>query len=358
VCIYQNKSQKANRANTVSMKNKKLIFATLIVSFVNSYAVAKEAENVSLLELSATGVSSIDDSNKHVFLLEERGPKIQVVSKDKLNTAFSNKDKTLPLVSVQLRGFPQAKKDVSWEAITVNREGNQAYLISEDSDLGEYLLYSATITNTNSHVMLTLDSEPIWQGEGKVTEQGRTLRPLNNGGKRDSYNNWNHGFEAMNWFENTNELVVMHESSSIAPTVVQLPSQTALEASLTPHHFRISDLTQLNQNNTQCLLGVSFCWNGDSSEICQSSPNESELNVFAMTKVGSQIEINARSKNLLKALGTNKFNAEGIMFVGDYVYLVNDSSAPKGTKTYLARFNIDGFRKQKDFEHWLEQCSL
>ena len=313
--------------------------------------------NVHLIELPAVGVSSVDASHEYVFFLEERGPKIKAAFKESVVEAFEKQKINLPLQSVTLHGFPEAKKYVSWEAIAVSQDGKQAFLVSEDSEQGEYSLYQATIEYEKSVITLRLKDNPIWRGEGKITEEARTVRTLNKGGNHQRYDNWNHGFEALAFLEDKNELFIAHETNFIAPSFVDLNNNESKQGLLSQHQFRISDLTNFPQSGEQCMLGVSFCWNGDSSEICKSSANESALHVFGMSIKNNNINIEAQSDNLLDIIGTSKYNAEGIFLLGNYIYLVNDSSAPKGTISYLTRFHLDNFKKEQQFSNWMQRCS-
>jgi hypothetical protein len=339
------------------MRKLNLYSILLAVSVLSFSSLASQTNKPHLIEISALGVSSLDDSEQYVFFLEERGPFIKIANKQELKMVFTNNNDNLPLSNVKLEGFPKAKKGVSWEAIEVNDKGTQAFLLAEDSELGQYSLYEASVKYTTAEVVLTLKNRPIWLGEGRITNESRTVRAINRGGKKHNYDNWNHGFEAMAWFEAQNEIAIIHETSSIPPSIFDLNNNQAKNGELSNHHFRISDLTTLPKSEQQCLLGVSFCWNGDSSEICKSSPNESALYVFGMYFNSSEIDITAQSENMLNALGHLNYNAEGILYLDKYVYLINDSSAPKGTKTYLSRFSIDMFKRDPHFSQWLKRCS-
>lgn len=339
------------------MKKLTKILSAFALTTSCSTVQANPLVNVHLIELPAVGVSSVDASDEYVFFLEERGPKLKVATKVGVITAFEKQKAILPMQHVELLGFPEAKKYVSWEAIAISKDGKKAFLVSEDSEYGEYLLYQATIKYKSSGITLTLNDKPVWRGDGKITDKARTVRALNKGGNHQRYDNWNHGFEALAFLEDKNELFITHETNFIAPSFVDLNNNESKQGLLSNHQFRISDLTNFPQNGEQCMLGVSFCWNGDSSEICKSSANESALHVFGMSIKNNNINIEAQSDNLLDIIGTSKYNAEGIFLLGNYIYLVNDSSAPKGTISYLTRFHLDSFKKEQQFSNWMHRCS-
>lgn len=317
------------------------------------------------LKLVADGVSGLALADGNVFFLEEDGPKVLWSPLDKLEQAFGNAStEPYTLNEAKISGFPSTNGDDSWEALTFSSDGEHAYFAYENSRDGEYLIYRAKVTKEEEAYKFEVDSEPLWNDDSKLSVVRRQKRLKVNGEGPVAYDNWNHGFESLQWLPVRERLLTIHEISKIKPQLVSRDGN-AESLALSDHMYRLSDISGWPKAPESCFIATSFCWERDPSEFCSGDGGKSALHLVALTLTDSALHVESRTENLRSAWRIwhpkkNKnvdYNAEGILMTENYVLVVNDSSNPRDTPTILRRIPLENLRfgDQTGIE-WYNNC--
>jgi hypothetical protein len=321
--------------------------STLIESKLGKGKELGTADYLSAVDLEITGV--IDPHNAQfsglariqdiLILLPQEQERIYWIQIAEIDRALEERTRSIKVNNVSMDGsMPSFGSGSGWEAIAIGMDNNQATVfLAHEEACGNHSVFRAAFGIENNGLRIG-SVQKMWDLSKAST--------TNNGSECKS----NFAYESLVWLAGHGLLAITERyGQKEMPVMFRGKHRKPDFLSITPHLYRVSDVSEAHNNGTR-LLATSFChYPSDKDHCAWTPPNKSRSRLLCLYLDVTNLTVSIKEEiplPLSMTDGQNDFNVEGVVVYNSGILVVNDNwpGETKSTLRYISEKKIKEFR--------------